>query len=58
MVRRYGRSCSVQVQLGFAISFLLASVRVILGGPRTASFPHLVKSRFSESFAEFLLWYQ
>lgn len=51
MVLHYGQSCSIQVQLGSAISFVLDSIRVILGGPKIASFPHLVKFRFSESFA-------
>ena len=58
MVWRYGQTCSIQVQIGSAISFVLASIRVILGSPKIASFPHLVKFRFSESFEEILLWYQ
>lgn len=58
MVWRYGQSYSIQVQLGSALSFVLDSIRVILDGPKIASFPHLVKFRLSESFAGILLWYQ
>lgn len=48
MVWRYGQTCSIQVQLGSAISFVLASISIILGGPKIASFRHWLKFRFSE----------
>lgn len=55
MVWCYGQTCSIQVQLGSAISFVLASISIIPGGPKIASFRHWLKFRFSESFAEILL---
>lgn len=46
------------VRLSSAMSFDLVSIRVISGGSKIASFPHLVKFRFSDSLTEILLWYQ
>lgn len=58
MVWCYGQSCSSQAPFGSAVSFDLVSIRVISGGSKIASFPHLVKFRFSDSLTEILLWYQ
>lgn len=58
MVWSHGQSCCVQVQLSSVISTGLANDRVLLNGPKIASFTHLVQFRFSESFAEILMLYQ
>lgn len=46
----YGQSCSIQVQLGSAITFGLASTTAVLGGPETASFPYLGFLNFLQKF--------
>lgn len=46
----YGQSCSIQVQLGSAITFGLASTTAVLGGPETASFPYIGFLNFLQKF--------